>query len=77
MQYSHDNVGITSSIGLTPNPHVDVTAVIGSEGLVLGGEIGYDTASGLLTKYNAAVGFTKPDFSTAVHLYDPQPALVF
>ncbi|CAM6087181.1 unnamed protein product [Calypogeia fissa] len=68
--YAHDNVGITSSIGLTPNPHVDVTAVIGSEGLVLGGEVGYDTASGLLTKYNAAVGFTKPDFSTAVHLVD-------
>jgi len=70
VQYTHDHVGITSSIGLTPNPLVDVTAAIGSEGLVIGGEVGYDTATGRLTKYNAGVGFTKPDFSTAVTLID-------
>ncbi|CAM6087512.1 unnamed protein product [Calypogeia fissa] len=69
-QYAHDHVGITGSIGLTPNPLVEVSGVIGAEGLVLGGEVGYDTGSGRLTKYNAGVGFTKPDFSTALHLLD-------
>lgn len=73
MQYAHDHVGITGCIGLTPNPFVEVSAAIGCEGLVLGGEVGYDTASGRLTKYNAGLGFTKPDFSSVVHLYVLQP----
>ncbi|CAM6092879.1 unnamed protein product [Calypogeia fissa] len=70
VQYALDNVGITGSIGLTPNPLVHFTAAIGSDGVVMGGELSYDTASGTLTKYNAAIGFNKPDFSTSVQLLE-------
>jgi voltage-dependent anion channel protein 2 len=70
VRYTHDNVGITGAIGVAPNPVVDLTAAVGSDGFVLGGEVSYDTGSGLVTKYNAAVGYTKADFSTSVHLAD-------
>lgn len=36
----------------------------------VGGEVGYETASGLFTKYNAGIGVTKPEFSAAVILAD-------
>lgn len=47
---------------------MEVSGAIGGEGVILGGEVGYDTGSGRLTKHNVGLGLVKPDFSTAVHL---------
>ncbi|CAF2331681.1 unnamed protein product [Brassica rapa] len=68
VQYVHPHAMLHSSIGLNPTPLLDLSANIGSQTVCLGGEIGFKTASSLLTKYNAGVGFNKPDFSAALML---------
>ncbi|KAF8389354.1 hypothetical protein HHK36_026048 [Tetracentron sinense] len=68
--YLHHNVAINSSIGLNATPLVELGAAIGSTKLSFGGEVGFDTASASFTKYNAAIGFNKPDFSVALILTD-------
>lgn len=68
MQYLHPHAVIDSSIGLNPTPLLEVSAAIGSKDFSLGGEVGLNTASASLTKYNAGIGFNKPDFSVAVLL---------
>ncbi|KAJ7530814.1 hypothetical protein O6H91_14G020500 [Diphasiastrum complanatum] len=70
LQYLHDYAGISTAVGLTASPVVDFTGAIGSDGLAAGGEVAFNTASGSFTKYNAGIGFTKPDFSAAVHFVD-------
>lgn len=68
VQYVHPHATLNSSIGLNPTPLLDLSATIGSQTVCLGGEVGFDTASSLLTKYNAGIGFNKPDFSAALML---------
>eukprot|EP00249_Psilotum_nudum_P020221 c27608_g1_i2 orf=180-1010(+) len=70
LQYVHDYTGVSSSIGLTPSPIVDFSGVAGSAELAAGGEVGFDTAKGLFTKYNAGLIFSKPDFTSALMLTD-------
>ncbi|KAL6292643.1 hypothetical protein ACE6H2_000785 [Prunus campanulata] len=70
VQYLHPHAAFDSSIGLNPTPLLELSATIGSKDLSLGGEIGFDTASSLLTKYNAGISFNKPDFSAALLLTD-------
>uniref|UniRef100_A0A0C9S6F9 TSA: Wollemia nobilis Ref_Wollemi_Transcript_15001_1301 transcribed RNA sequence n=1 Tax=Wollemia nobilis TaxID=56998 RepID=A0A0C9S6F9_9CONI len=70
LQYLHDLVGLSSSIGLTPTPIVEFSGTVGSDEISVGGEVGFETASGAFTKYSAGVGITKPEFSAAVILAD-------
>lgn len=70
VQYHHEHAGISSVVGLTAVPVVELNAALGAEGFSIGGEVAFDTESGAFTKYNAGVGLTKPDFSTAVLLLD-------
>lgn len=69
VQYLHNHAAINSSIGLNPAPLLEVAATLGDKNLVLGGEIGFDTASASFTRYNAGIGFNKADFSAALILY--------
>lgn len=69
LQYLHNHAAINSGIGLNPAPLLEVSAVIGDKTLGLGGEVAFDTASALFTKYNAGISFSKPDFSAALILY--------
>ncbi|KAK9931783.1 hypothetical protein M0R45_019047 [Rubus argutus] len=69
VQYLHPHAAIDSSIGLNPAPRLELSATIGSKDLSMGGEIGFDTASSLLTKYNAGISFNKPNLSAALLLF--------
>ncbi|PKI50694.1 mitochondrial outer membrane protein porin 4 [Punica granatum] len=70
VQYLHHRAAIESSIGLNPAPVLELSAALGSKDLSLGGEITLDTASASLTKYNAGIGLSRPDFSAALLLTD-------
>lgn len=70
IQYLNHHAAINSSVGLNPSPLLDFNAAIGTKDLSLGGEVGFDTASASLTKYNAGISFNKPDFSAALVLMD-------
>lgn len=69
-QYRHEHAGICAIVGLTAVPIVEVNAAFGGQGFALGGEVAFDTGSGLFTKYNAGLGLTKPDFSAAILVSD-------
>lgn len=70
VHYLHPHAAIDSSIGLNPNPLLELSATIGTKELSLGGEVGFDTASASFTKYNAGISLNKPDFTAAVLLAD-------
>ncbi|KAJ6857154.1 hypothetical protein NC651_038760 [Populus alba x Populus x berolinensis] len=70
VQYLHHHAAIDSSIGLNPNPLLELSAAIGSNNLSMGGEVGFDTASSSFVKCNAGIGLNKPDFSAAFLLTD-------
>ncbi|KAI4377234.1 hypothetical protein MLD38_014899 [Melastoma candidum] len=68
VHYLHPSAAVDASIGLHPVFLLDLSAAIGSKDVTFGGEIGVDTASAFLAKYNAGVLFNGPDFSAAVVL---------
>ncbi|GLT97523.1 hypothetical protein SLE2022_150820 [Rubroshorea leprosula] len=68
IEYLHHHAAVGFSVGLNPTPLLELSAAIGSKDLALGGEIGFDTAWASFTKYNAGIGFNKPDFSAALFL---------
>ncbi|KAL6532816.1 hypothetical protein OROGR_013776 [Orobanche gracilis] len=70
VHYLHHHAAINSSIGLYPSRLLEVAAAIGSKGIAIGGEIGFDTSSSSFTKCNAGISFNKPDFSAALILTD-------
>jgi voltage-dependent anion channel protein 2 len=70
LQYRHDYAAITGSIGLKPSPIVEATGVVGSDGFAVGGELAFDTTSGNLTKYNAALNYIQPGFNGSLILAD-------
>ncbi|KAM0963696.1 hypothetical protein ACFX1Q_023635 [Malus domestica] len=70
VKYLHPHAAFDSSIGLNPTPLLELSGTIGSKDLSLGAEIGFDTTSSLLTKYNAGISYNKPDFSAVLLLMD-------
>ncbi|KAI5061857.1 hypothetical protein GOP47_0022396 [Adiantum capillus-veneris] len=74
-QYRHEHAGICSVVGLTSVPVVELSAAFGGEGFALGGEVAFDTGSGVFKKYNAGVGLIKPDFSAALLVSDKAETL--
>ncbi|XP_071698080.1 mitochondrial outer membrane protein porin 4-like isoform X2 [Rutidosis leptorrhynchoides] len=70
VQYLHPRVVIDSSIGLNPSPLLNVAAAVGHEDILIGGKVGFDTASASFTKYTAGISFNKPDLSVALILAD-------
>lgn len=68
LQYLHDYAGISTSVGLTANPIVNFSGVIGTNQLALGTDLSFDTKTGNLTKCNAGVSFSNADLIAALTL---------
>lgn len=61
LQYLHDYAGISSSVGLTANPTINFSGVIGTSLAALGTDVSFDTQTGDFTKYNAGFSFCNAD----------------
>jgi voltage-dependent anion channel protein 2 len=61
LQYQHEYAGISTSLGLTANPVINFSGVVGNNALSLGTDVSFDTASGNLTKLNAGLNFIHTD----------------
>lgn len=61
LQYLHEFAGISSSVGLTANPIVNFSGVVGNNKLALGGDVSFDTKEGAFTKCNFGASFTNSD----------------
>ncbi|XP_010524325.1 PREDICTED: mitochondrial outer membrane protein porin of 34 kDa-like [Tarenaya hassleriana] len=70
LQYLHDYAGISTSIGLTANPIVNFSGVVGTNVLALGTDVSFDTKTGNFTKCNAGLSFTKDDLIASLTLND-------
>ncbi|KNA13841.1 hypothetical protein SOVF_113000 [Spinacia oleracea] len=75
LQYLHDYVGVCTSVGLTANPIVNFSGVIGTNMLALGSDVSFDTKTGNFTKYNAGVSFSNADLIASVTLNDKTDSL--
>ncbi|XP_020232738.1 outer plastidial membrane protein porin [Cajanus cajan] len=70
VQYLHDYAGISTSVGLTANPIVNFSGVVGTNVLALGTDLSFDTKIGELTKFNAGLNFTKDDLVASLTVND-------
>lgn len=68
LQYLHDYAGICTSVGLTANPIVNFSGVLGTNVLALGTDVSFDTKAGAITKCNAGLRFTNADLITSLNL---------
>ncbi|XP_059295265.1 mitochondrial outer membrane protein porin of 34 kDa-like isoform X2 [Lycium ferocissimum] len=70
LQYLHDFAGISTSIGLTENPIVSFSGLVGTNVLSLGTDVSFYTKLGTVSKCNAGLSFTKADLIASLHLKD-------
>ncbi|KAE9449246.1 hypothetical protein C3L33_18861, partial [Rhododendron williamsianum] len=70
LQYLHDYAGVSSSVGLTANPIVNFSGVVGTNVVALGTDVSFDTKEGNFTKCNAGLSFTNADLIAALTLND-------
>ncbi|CAG7911227.1 unnamed protein product [Brassica rapa] len=70
LQYLHPHAGICTSVGLTANPVVNFSGVIGTSVLALGTDVSFDTESGNFKHFNTGVSFTKDDLIASLTLND-------
>jgi voltage-dependent anion channel protein 2 len=68
LDYSNAQVHVKSSVGLTTQPKVTLSAASAYKSIVFGGEATYDTAKSTLSGYGVAVGLHAADSQIAVHL---------
>ncbi|XP_065863070.1 mitochondrial outer membrane protein porin of 36 kDa [Euphorbia lathyris] len=75
LQYQHEYAGISTSIGLTANPIVNFSGVVGKNCIALGTDLSFDTASGNFTKLNAGLSYNHGDLLAALTLNDKGDSL--
>ncbi|RRT84611.1 hypothetical protein B296_00013366 [Ensete ventricosum] len=68
LQYLHDYAGVNASIGLTANPVVNLSGVVGSKKVSVGADVAFDTATGNFIKYNAGLSITNADLIASLTL---------
>eukprot|EP00271_Cylindrocystis_brebissonii_P014465 TRINITY_DN35809_c0_g1_i1.p1 TRINITY_DN35809_c0_g1~~TRINITY_DN35809_c0_g1_i1.p1 ORF type:complete len:277 (+),score=58.05 TRINITY_DN35809_c0_g1_i1:123-953(+) len=73
--YTTEYLHATSVVGLAAKPLLEGTVAVGHQGMVVGAEGTFDTATNTTTKYNFAVGLVKDDFAAAVQLTDKADTL--
>ncbi|KAH7846438.1 hypothetical protein Vadar_014097 [Vaccinium darrowii] len=76
LQYLHDYAGVSSSVGLTANPVVNFSGVVGTDVVALGTDVSFDTKEGNFTKCNAGLSFTNADLIAALTLNDKGETLI-
>nr|AWW14800.1 porin voltage-dependent anion-selective channel protein [Passiflora edulis] len=70
LQYQHEYAGISAALGLTANPIVNFSGVVGSEAISLGTDVSFDTASGNFTQIHAGLSYTKDDLIASLAVND-------
>lgn len=68
VDYVNKKVHMKSSVGLTTQPKVTLSAASGYKNLVFGAEAAYDTAKSVVSNYGLAFGMHTGDSQLAVHL---------
>ncbi|KAK4686929.1 voltage-dependent anion channel protein 2, partial [Tremellales sp. Uapishka_1] len=56
-----------ASLDLFKGPSVSVDTVVGRDGFLVGGEVGYDVGTGAISRYSAGVGYSAPEYAITIH----------
>ncbi|PSS35167.1 Eukaryotic porin/Tom40 protein [Actinidia chinensis var. chinensis] len=70
VQYLHDYAGISTSVGLTANPIVNFSGVVGTNAAALGTDVSFDSKTGSFTKCNAGLSFSNTDLIASLTVND-------
>ncbi|XP_008786741.1 mitochondrial outer membrane protein porin 1-like [Phoenix dactylifera] len=70
LQYLHDHGGVNASIGLTANPIVNLSGVVGTDAVAVGADVSFDTANGDFIKCNAGLSITNADLIASLTVND-------
>ncbi|KAF4350910.1 hypothetical protein G4B88_029076 [Cannabis sativa] len=70
LQYLHEYAGISTSVGLTANPIVNFSGVIGTNAVALGTDVSFDSKTGNFTKFNGGLSFTNADLLASLTVND-------
>ncbi|XP_057488639.1 mitochondrial outer membrane protein porin of 34 kDa-like [Actinidia eriantha] len=70
VQYFHDYAGISTSVGLTANPIVNFSGVVGTNAAALGTDVSFDSMTGCFTKCNAGLSFSNTDLIASLSVND-------
>ncbi|KAJ0971302.1 hypothetical protein J5N97_019261 [Dioscorea zingiberensis] len=76
LQYLHDYTGVSAAVGLTSNPVVNLSGVVGTNIFAAGVDVSFDTATGNFTKYNAGLSVTNDDLIVSMALNDKGDNLI-
>ncbi|KAJ3402648.1 Mitochondrial porin [Chytridiales sp. JEL 0842] len=66
-EFKQNHLFARSGLDLFNGPTITTDAVVGSDGFLLGGDVGYDVSSGLVTRYNTAFAYTSPEYTVSLH----------
>ncbi|KAJ1566079.1 Mitochondrial porin [Nowakowskiella sp. JEL0078] len=76
VEYKQDNVVIRTALDLFKGPTLSGDAVVGSDGWLAGGEVAYEVSNARVTRYNAALGYTTPEYTVSLHANNQLGAFV-
>ncbi|WIA22960.1 hypothetical protein OEZ86_009887 [Tetradesmus obliquus] len=77
VDYINQHVHLKTSVGMTTQPKVTLSAASGYKNLVFGGEVAYSTEKSAVSNYGLALGLHAGDSQLAVHLQDKLETLKF
>ncbi|ORY96807.1 eukaryotic porin/Tom40 [Syncephalastrum racemosum] len=64
--YKQPNVHTVATLDVFKT-HFSVNSVVGHQGFLAGGEVSYNVLDGKINRYNAAFGYSAPEYAVAVH----------
>ncbi|KAF3444753.1 hypothetical protein FNV43_RR14446 [Rhamnella rubrinervis] len=70
LQYLHDYAGISSSVGLTANPIINFSGVLGTNAVSVGADLSFDSKTGTFTKVNGGLNFSNTDLIASLTIND-------
>ncbi|XP_042401812.1 mitochondrial outer membrane protein porin 1-like isoform X2 [Zingiber officinale] len=70
LQYLHDYASVTAGIGLTTQPVVNLSGVVGTNAFSVGADIAFDTAGGNFIKYNGGLNVINANLIASLTLND-------
>ncbi|XP_006826371.2 mitochondrial outer membrane protein porin of 34 kDa [Amborella trichopoda] len=76
LQFLHEYVGVTTSVGLTANPMVNFSTTVGTGEFAFGTDVSFDSATGAFTKCNVGLSFSQADIIASLNLNNKGDTLI-
>ncbi|CAI5956033.1 unnamed protein product [Closterium sp. NIES-64] len=70
LTYKQELLHVNATVGLVTQPVFEGALAVGTKGVVVGAELGYDTATNSATKYNLGVAYSESDFAASLLIAD-------